>query len=416
VQESKGAASALRAWFASAVAAVTVAVLTVGAVGAGVSGASPSSQDKATFCVGGFTDVAYAGPMSGSTADYGKEQSLGLKLAISTFNKAGGFKSGPLKGCKVKLLGPYDDKETPSTGASIASKLVTTPHLLVYFGNVDSGVTLAALHVLARAKIPMINSYSTAPTITNEGYSNIFRTISTSNGFGTALAEVLVKDFHKKKLAALWVDNIFGKGLSRAFDKEAVSLGAKIVVTYSYPETSTDFSIMVSKVKAAHPTGIALLGLYTSDALEVKQLVAAGIKPSKSVEFVGNPSDNNSTFVKIGGGPSVMDGVYLIGIWNPKVANKVGKTFTKRFEKTYHSAPAEDAATAYDAFNVFVRAVEHGGGNRTTLIAQLHKITPKHPYKGITGKLGFKKNGQAAFYPPIVLEVKNGAIQAVPTP
>jgi branched-chain amino acid transport system substrate-binding protein len=415
VQRRRRAGPAGR-WLAGAIAASTLAALALSAVGSGVSGASGTSKDKATFCVGGYTDVSYAGPMSGSTADYGKEQSLGLKLAISTFNKAGGFDAGPLKGCKVKLLGPYDDKETPSTGASIASRLVTTSHLLLYFGNVDSGVTLAALHVLARTGIPMINSYSTAPTITDEHYTNIFRTISTSNGFGTALAEVLVNDFHKKNLASLWVDNIFGKGLSHAFNKEAVKLGAKIVVTYSYPETSTDFSVMVSKVKAAHPTGVALLGLYTSDALEVKQLVAAGIKPSKSVKFVGNPSDNNSTFVSIGGGASVMDDTYLIGIWNPKVANKAGKTFTKKFEDTFHSSPAEDAATAYDAFRVFVQAVEHGGGNRSALITQLHKITPKHPYKGITGKLGFKKNGQAAFYPPILLEVVNGAIQAVPTP
>ena len=402
-------------WFASALSAVALA-LSMSAVVSGVSAASPRSKDKATFCVGGRTEVAYAGPMSGSTADYGKQQTSGLKLAIATFNKAGGFKSGPLKGCKVKLLGPYDDKETPSTGASIASKLVTTPHLLIYFGNVDSGVTLAALHVLAKSGIPMINSYSTAPTITNEGYKNIFRTISTANGFGTALATVFVKNLHKKNLAALWVDNIFGKGLSHAFDQTATKLGAKIVVTYSYPETSTDFSVMVSKVKAAHPTGVALLGLYTSDALEVKQLVAAGIKPSKKVPFIGNPSDNNSTFVSIGGGASVMDGTYLIGIWNPKVANKQGKTFTKRFVKTFHFPPAEDAATAYDSFMLFVQAEEHGGGNRSALIKQLHKITPSHPYKGITGKLGFKPNGQVAFYPPIVLEVKNGTIQAVPTP
>ncbi|MGH9918789.1 MAG: ABC transporter substrate-binding protein, partial [Nitrososphaerales archaeon] len=108
----------------SAVSAVML-VFALTTIVSGVGGASTQPNDKGTFCVGGLTDVAYAGPMSGSTADYGKEQSEGLELAIGTFNKAGGFKSGPLKGCKVKLLGPFDDKETPSTGASIASKLVT---------------------------------------------------------------------------------------------------------------------------------------------------------------------------------------------------------------------------------------------------------------------------------------------------
>lgn len=401
-------------WLLPVVASSTLA-LALSALSAGTSGASPKS-DKSTFCQGGYTDVSYAGPVSGSEANYGQEQTDGFKLAIAALNKGGGFKSGPLKGCKVKLLGPYDDRSTPSTGASIASRLVTNSHLLLYFGNVDSGVTVTALPILARAGIPMINSYSTSPKITSLGYKNIFRTILTANGYGAAIATTMVKDFHKKSLAALWPDDIFGQGSSHAFISEANKLGAKVVVNYSYPATNTDFSVMVSEVKNAHPDGVALLGVYTADALELKQLVTAGVKPSASELIMANPSDNTSTFISIAGGATNANGVYLTGIWNPGNANKTGRAFANAFEKKYGSAPAEDAATAYDAFNVFVDAVDHGGGNRSTLTAALHKITAKHPYAGITGKLGFLSNGQCAFYPPILLQVKSGQIQAASTP
>src|ERR1700722_9295737 len=86
-------------------------------------GSGGSAAANSTFCQGGVTDVSYAGPMSGAEATYGQEQYDGLSLAVSLFNSAGGFTAGPLKGCKVKVLGPYDDESEPSTGATIATRL-----------------------------------------------------------------------------------------------------------------------------------------------------------------------------------------------------------------------------------------------------------------------------------------------------
>jgi ABC-type branched-subunit amino acid transport system substrate-binding protein len=82
----------------------------------------------------------------------------------------------------------------------------------------------------------------------------------------------------------------------------------------------------------------------------------------------------------------------------------------------YHSQPAEDAATAYDAFQVFVHGVEAGGTNRAGLIKKLHAITPAKPYVGITGSIGFDKTGQAQNLKPSLLQVVNGSIVAAKTP
>jgi ABC-type branched-subunit amino acid transport system substrate-binding protein len=203
------------------------------------SGGSAGSAASSTFCQGGVTDVSYAGPMSGAEATYGQEQFDGLSLAVSLFNSAGGFTAGPLKGCKVKVLGPYDDESQPSTGATIATRLSTNSHLLMYFGDVDSGVTLAALPILSRAGIPVINSYSSSPELTSLGYKDFFRVILNDNSQGSAIADLLKNTFHDTRYAAVWPDDVFGQGISAAFLKEAASLGVSVPVNYSYPSTQT---------------------------------------------------------------------------------------------------------------------------------------------------------------------------------
>lgn len=389
----------------------TVAVSALLAAAAcGSSGSSSASGGAKQFCQNGKTDIAYAGPMSGSEANYGQEQYSGLKLAVDAVNANGGFTSGPLKGCKISIEGPYDDRSDPATGATIARRLSTESHLLAYFGNVDSGVTLAALPILSRAGIPVINSYSSNPEITQQGYKNVFRVILDDNLQGSAIADLFVNRFHEKNLAAIWPNDVFGQGISKAFLDEAKKLGATVSVNYSAAADATDYSVAVNKIRGANVAGVALLGVYTGDAIVVKQLTQAGVTASKTT-MIGNASDNTQQFVSIAGA-SAADGVYLVGIWNPGNANTAGKAFTKQFEAAYNSQPAEDAATAYDAIMVFKQAVDSGGGTRANLIKALSNITPSNPYLGITGKIGFDSNGQDQAAVPTLLVVKNGQIVA----
>ncbi len=352
--------------------------------------------------------------MGGAEATYGQEQYDGLKLAVSAFNTAGGFTKGPLKGCKVKILGPYDDTSQPSTGATIATRLATNSHLLMYFGNVDSGVTLAALPILSRAGIPVINSYSSSPQLTSLGYKNFFRVILNDNSQGSAIADLLKNTFHATKFAAVWPDDVFGQGISASFLKEAKKLGATVPVNYSYPANQTDFSVLASKIRDAHVGAVALLGVYSADGLIVKQVASGGTPPSKNTVFLANASDNASQFVSLAG--HAANGVYITGLWNPGNATAAGKAFAAQFQGVYHSAPAEDAATAYDGFKVFASAVENGGGTRADLIAALAKITPANPYQGLTGAIGFDPTGQRAVEVPVLLQVVSGQIVAAPAP
>lgn len=396
-----------------ALAAVTLAgLLAATACGSGSSSASKGSTasggQSSQFCQNGTTTIAYAGPTSGSEANYGQQQYSGLKLAVAAINSGGGFAAGPLKGCKVKIEGPFDDRSDPSTGATIASRLASDSHLLAYFGNVDSGVTLAALPILSRAGIPVINSYSSNPTITSQGYKNVFRVILNDNTQGGAIAKLLIQKFGLKNLALVWPNDVFGQGISKAFLTEAHKDGANVAVNYSAASDATDYSVAVNKIRSAHVDGIALLGVYTGDAIAVKQLAQAGVS-SASTTMIGNASDNTPQFVSIAG-TSAAKGVYLVGIWNPGNTSPASTAFVQQFKAAYQSEPAEDAATAYDAAMVFKRAVDSGGGDRQTLIKALSQNTPSNPYAGITGNIGFDSTGQDAAAVPTLLVIKDGKI------
>jgi branched-chain amino acid transport system substrate-binding protein len=228
---------------------------------------------------------------------------------------------------------------------------------------------------------------------------------------GTSMAELLFNHFHKTKFAAVWPDDAFGQGISASFLAEAKTLGASVPVNYSYPPAQIDFSVLGSELHSSGVDAVALLGVYSGDGLIVKQAASSGVSPTASTVFLGNASDNAPQFVSLAG-TSAANGVYVTGLWDPANASPAGKAFAAKFEGVYHSAPAEDAATAWDAFYVFADAVNNGGTNRAALIAALGKITPANPYAGLTGNIGFMPSGQRAEETPILLQVVNGQIVA----
>ena len=104
--------------------------------------------------------------LSGGGADLGEQSRAGAELAMEDINKAGGIKA--LNGAKIKLI-ISDVTTTYSKGPNITERVLSTNKVSGAIGYGYSGMTLACLPVIEKAKIPLVTT-SISNKITAQGY------------------------------------------------------------------------------------------------------------------------------------------------------------------------------------------------------------------------------------------------------
>lgn len=394
-------------------AAAALALTAAGSlVGCGEDAGSSSTNGSA-FCKNDTVKVAYVGVLSGSSGAYGQGQYDGMKLAADKVNGAGGISAGPLEGCKIKI-DKFDDKGDPSTGATIATKVAQDSSYLAYFGNVNSSVALAAAPILARSQMPMIVSYASSPDLTAAGYETVFRTSLDDNNLGADQARMLIDVLGRKKIAILWSNDAYGQGASAAFRQAAEGLGADIVLDESYDSGQTDYSVLATKLRQAAPDGIALMGVYSDNGLQLKQFASAGITAGPNLSILAAPGANTTELIKIGG-QSATEGVHVQALWSDSAGGSAGQEFTTAYKDAFGSDPAEYAATAYDAMSFFADVASDGVDDRASLVEAMGQYRDES-FPGITGKIQFDEHNQNTAAVSALLQVQGDKIVPVPAP
>ena len=127
------------------------------------AGSRVAAQGKGTI------KIATQSPLSGGQAALGEGIKLGAQLALEKFK-------GPLEkmGFAVELV-PFDDQAKPDVGVANAKNLIADTNVLVVIGHLNSGVAIPASEVYKDASLAMISPANTNPTVTDRGYSNVFR-------------------------------------------------------------------------------------------------------------------------------------------------------------------------------------------------------------------------------------------------
>src|SRR5262249_40552900 len=153
--------------------------------------------------------IGFASPLTGSQANYGKDNQNGAQMAIDELNAQPPSIGG--KPVKVQLLAE-DDQAEPKQGPLIAQKLVDAKVAGVV-GHFNSGVTIPASRVYNDAGVPEL-SVSTNVKYTHQGFKTAFRLMADDDKQGTALGEYAVKKLGLKSLAVVYDATACGLGLA----------------------------------------------------------------------------------------------------------------------------------------------------------------------------------------------------------
>jgi len=370
-----------------ALAAVVCALLVV-ACGAGDS----PSQDGAP---GQDISLAWAGPLTGPSAEYGLQSSKAAELAVREINENGGIDGRDL------VLETYDDRCEPTDAANVAARIASDSSVVGVVGHVCSSATLAALPIYERAGLTVVSGSSTSPRITEDGgYPNFSRTVPNDAQQGIDAALLAGELLGAKRLAVLYASDDYGQGVLENFLATVPDTGAEVVAQETYTPTQTrDFSAQLTAIKSADADALLLIGYYDDLGTAVTQLTAAGLE---DVTIICSAGLAQAPFAELA---SVeIPGSYMLGYYDSARDTPENRAFADAFTQAYDDAPTLDAVYAYEAVFVYAQALEDGA-TAENMSEMVRAVT----LDVATGRIEFDDSGNNSAARGVIQTIEDGA-------
>lgn len=378
---------------------VVVAVAMVGA-GCGGGATTPSGPVEVKIGIGA--------PITAGATALGLGMERGAKLAVAQANASETVKAAGIKFASTT----GDDQGDPKTGNTVANTFASDPALIGVMGHLNSGVSIPASKVYAAKKIVMISPASTGIALTKQQLKSVFRVCTTDAIQGPAAADFASKLLGFKTAYVIDDSTPYGDGLAAEFAKQFTADGGKVLGTAKTADKDTDFSALVTKIKATNPDLIYYGGIYNAGALFAKQAKDGGIK----APFMGGDGLFDGKFVELAG-KAQAEGAFATSVGFPTENLPAGKDFLAAYEKAYPGVkPAAYDAYSYDAANVIIAATiaaaKTVGADKITSPEgreAIIKNVAETNADGVTGKIAFDENGDTTNKAITLYTVQGGA-------
>jgi branched-chain amino acid transport system substrate-binding protein len=335
--------------------------------------------------------IGHVGPTSGAIAHLGKDNENGARLAIEELNAKGVTIGG--KKAKFELLAE-DDGADPKQGTAAAQKLVDSKVNGVV-GHLNSGTSIPASKIYSDAGVPQISPSATNPKFTRQGYKTTFRVVADDVHLGGTLGKYAVTQLKGKSIAVIDDRTAYGQGVADEFEKGVKSAGGKTVGREFTNDKATDFTAILTSLKAKNPDIVFFGGMDAVAGPMLRQMKGLGI----NAKFMGGDGICSGELPKLAAG-TMGDGQVVCaeagGIEGD--AKKSMDDFKVAFKKKFNADVQIYAPYVYDSVNVMVAAmVKAGSADPAKYLPELAKTSG---YKGVTGTIAFDEKG----------DIKNGAL------
>ena len=355
----------------------------VAAAAAAVFVGSVSAQDL-------VVKIGHVAPTSGGIAHLGKDNENGARMAIDELN-AKNFMIGGKK-AKFELLAE-DDAADPKQGTAVANKLVDAKVNGV-IGHLNSGTTIPASKIYHDAGIPQISPSATNPKYTRQGFNTAFRVVADDVHLGGTLGRYAVKELKGKSIVTIDDRTAYGQGVAEEFAKAVKASGGSIQDTQFTTDKATDFTAILTAVKAKKPDVIFYGGMDAVAGPMIRQMKQLGI----NAKFMGGDGICTGELPKLAGGAMADGQVVCAEAGGVEGAQKVGmEKFRADFKKKFGADVQIYAPYVYDAVMVMATAMQKcKSADPKTYLPCLQKTD----YNGVTGHIAFDQKG----------DIKNGAL------
>jgi branched-chain amino acid transport system substrate-binding protein len=335
--------------------------------------------------------IGHVAPTSGGIAHLGKDNENGARMAIDDLNAKGVTIGG--KKVKFELLAE-DDAGDPKQGTAAAQKLIDSKVVGVV-GHLNSGTSIPAAKIYSDAGVPQVSPSATNPKFTRQGFKTTFRVVADDVHLGGTLGRYAVKDLKGKSIAVVDDRTAYGQGVADEFEKGVKGGGGKVVAREFTNDKATDFTAILTTLKAKKPDVIFFGGMDAVAGPMIRQAKQLGIK----AKFMGGDGICTGELPKLAGGAMEDSQVVCAEAGGVEGEQKKGmEDFRTKFKAKFNADVQIYAPYVYDAVNVLVAAMVKA--NSSEPAKYLPVLAKTSGYKGVTGTISFDEKG----------DIKNGAL------
>jgi len=343
--------------------------------------------------------LGVAGPMTGQYATYGTSHKAGAEIAMEELNAAGGVNGGEVS------IAIGDDLGDPKEAVLVAQKFIDDSEIVAVDGHQFSGATIAAAGKYQPAGLTMVTPSATQPDITDMG-DFIWRICMTDAVQGKGLADYSVVTLGLKKVAIMYDNSDYGRGLADAYDEGVKAAGGSVVAKEQYTTGDTDFKAQLTKIQGAGPELLFLSGYYPEGSKIAQQAKELGM----DVQMLGSDGYASDELPKLGG--AAVEGMLVSTFFDYTKDDPAVQKFVDAYKAKYEGAnPDWFVANSYDVCMLLAAAAEKAGSNERTAINDA--LAEIGTYEGISGPITFDENGDV-IKPLSIVIVQDGSLVTAP--
>ena len=287
--------------------------------------------------------------LTGTYAKLGSYQKEGYELCTQEANDKGG-----VLGRKIEFV-VYDDQSTPTTGQRLYEKLITEDKVDAVMGPYSSPISEAVANVTEKYKKVMVSPLAATTSIFKKGRKYIFMVISPAEVYLEGLVDIAAKR-GLKTIAIVNEDTLFTKTSAIGAVEMAKKRGMQVVFQEAYPKGNTDFSALLTKVKAANPDVIAA-STYFDDAVALtRQMKELNVNPKMYAVTVGGDLPEFYDLLK-------QNAEYIYGAtqWEHTLPYPGQKEFFTAYKTKFNREPVYHSAAGYAGCVIYLEAVKRAG-------------------------------------------------------
>ena len=295
--------------------------------------------------------------LSGPLAGFGKQDRLGMMLAVDEINEQGG-----INGRKIRLI-VEDSGYDPKKAVLAAQKLVNQDKIFMMMGHIGTAQNMAAMPVQFEKNV--INFFPV--TAAREMYEPFHRLkysfAATYYDQIRRAVPQMVKEKGVKKVCTIFQDDDFGLEVLRGGEAGLKSMGMDYTEKTSFKRGATDFSSQVAKMKAAGCELVVLGTIIRETIGTIGESRKTGFNPV----FLGSSAAYTDLIHKLGG--KAMDGLYAtMTVQNPYTdeTSQPIRFWANKYKTKFNEDPAVFSVYGYLIINTFANAATKAGKNLTT--------------------------------------------------
>ncbi|HXR43607.1 MAG TPA: ABC transporter substrate-binding protein [Pseudolysinimonas sp.] len=382
-------------------AALVAGALLVSGCAAGSSNSSPTAT-KAS----GPINVGMIVPLTGPYAPLGKGDKAAAEQMVSTINAAGG-----VDGRQIDLT-VQDDKTDVTQSVTLFNQMAADKSVSAILSSSFVSASAAVGPSAASAKIPIL-ALGPISAFANGSNKYAFTVPATPELYG----QQLVKYFSSvglKKLAIGYVSgDVYGQTGNDATKAAAKKAGIDVVLDEGYDGGATDFTPLITHVKASGADGFLVWGAGPAPVIITKQFQGAGMPlymtGAEATSLYTQPAGSAANGVVIASAAAVAASALPDGPFAKTIT-----AFTDPWEKANNgTAPPQFAFDGAAAIQLLVAAVKKSGSSdRESIRSALDSLSTLT----VNGRYNYSSSDHSGLTTDdiAIVQVKDGAF--VPTP